>query len=150
MALKIIQVLKRKQKTKQNRNTPTRQTMSQLFQKDSRTWLQETPHMRSTCRPARSSCCLQVTICGSHTWSCKSGCTQWTISTSHYWSNYLCFWPPQCSVCWDYVMMGWKKKGFFFYRMLNFKSAGCFTQHLLALEQSFPLLCLIFSWPSLF
>lgn len=156
MALNIIQVLKGKTKTK----TPTQQTTLQLFQKGSRAWLQDPPHMRSTCRPARSSCCPQVVMCGSHTHPCISGCTKWTICTSHYWipgqithtsglHSVLC-----AEILWWQVEEK-KQTGYFSTKKLNFTPATCFTQHLLALEQFFPPLhfahlCLICSWPSLF
>lgn len=45
------------------------------------------------------------------------------------WSNYAYFWPPQCSVCWDSVMTGRRKKtnGLFFYKEVKFYT--CYLFH---------------------
>lgn len=154
-------------KEKQNKTTKTQQKTQQNkwsyskiseynFQSSSRAWLQSPIHMRNICRPAGFLCLPQAVALWQsylqlHIWSYLVDYSYLKLLNSC--SNYLHFWPPQCSMCWDSVMYS-KKQGSFFLQgiyILNLLPDS-FVQHLLALEQPFPpllyfahLLCHIFS-----
>lgn len=98
--------------------------------------------MQHPCRLAGSLCLPQAVALGRsylqlHIWLYSVDYSYLKVLNSC--SNYLHFWPPQCSMYWDSVMCR-KKQGSFFLQgsqILNMLP-NSFMQHLLALQQPFP------------
>lgn len=151
MALKIIQVLKRKTKNKTKQKHPNTTNYVTIIPKGQQNLATgDTPHEEYL---QTSQVLLLPT--GHDLWQSYLKLQIWlhSVDYKHFTLlvKLLVLLAPTMFCVLRFCDDGLKKKkGFFSTGMLNFKSAGCFTQHLLALEQSFPLLCLIFSWPSLF